>query len=250
MLYAAATLWLMLIVLLAWGVHHLWSGLVKPKVVNAVLLPGTLVAQLGHVLGLLVTGGTVNNTALMGDDDNGAPEMDAEARPRVPIVGPVIVALLPMVALGAAIYFSVERVGGPVIAQLPPEALISKALPRTIPAFWDQLRALITLAQSTFDAVRQVDLTDWRNAVFVYLLICMSVRMAPLPGNLRGHLAAVLATGLLAALLGTLTPSIPAALERSWQVVTLTVATLMLLMMVSLMARAGVGLVRLLAASA
>lgn len=247
MLYAAATLWLMLIVLLAWGVHHLWSGLVKPKVVNAVLLPGTLVAQLGHVLGLLVTGGTVNNTALMSDDDSGAPEMDADAKPRVPLIGPIVVALLPMIALGAAIYASVQQVGGPLMARLPPELLVSKIPPQTLAAFWDQLRALITLAEVTLESVRQTDLANWRNALFVYLLVCMSVRMAPIPGNLRGHLAAVCVTGIVAALLGTLAPSIPSALEQSWQVVTLTVATLVLLLVASLLIRAGVGLIRIVA---
>src|SRR5262249_53857726 len=121
MLYAAATMWLMLIVLLAWGVHHLWSGLIKPKVVNSILLPGTLVAQIGHVFGLLVTGGTVNNTALMTDDESGAPQTATDAKPRVPVVGPIIVALLPMVALGIAIYQSVRWVGMPMMHFMPTE---------------------------------------------------------------------------------------------------------------------------------
>ena len=49
MLYAALTFWLLVIVFSAWGVYWLWGRLVKPRVVNTVLLPGTLVAQLGHV---------------------------------------------------------------------------------------------------------------------------------------------------------------------------------------------------------
>ena len=68
MVYAAFTFWLLVIVLTAWGVHRLWSGMVKPKVLNTVLLPGTLVAQIGHVLGLLVTGATVTNTTLYKKD--------------------------------------------------------------------------------------------------------------------------------------------------------------------------------------
>ena len=64
MLFAAMTFWLVTAVLSAWGVQQLWRGMVAPRVVNAVLLPGTLVAQLGHVLGLLITGATVNNATL------------------------------------------------------------------------------------------------------------------------------------------------------------------------------------------
>ncbi|MBN1513099.1 MAG: hypothetical protein JXB13_13880, partial [Phycisphaerae bacterium] len=71
MLYVAMTFWLLVIVFLAWGVHQIWSGMVKPRTVNSILLPGTLVAQLGHVLGLLVTGATVSNTTLYKDDESG-----------------------------------------------------------------------------------------------------------------------------------------------------------------------------------
>ena len=52
MLYLALTFWLLVIVLTAWGVERLWSGMVRPKILNTVLLPGTLVAQIGLVLGL------------------------------------------------------------------------------------------------------------------------------------------------------------------------------------------------------
>ena len=56
MLYAALTFWLLVIVFSAWGVHWLWSQMIKPRAVNTVLLPGTLVAQLGHVLGVAAHG--------------------------------------------------------------------------------------------------------------------------------------------------------------------------------------------------
>lgn len=247
MLYAAATMWLMLIVLLAWGVHHLWSTLVKPKVVNSILLPGTLVAQLGHVFGLLVTGGTVNNTALMTDDESGAPQTATDAKPRVPVIGPIVVALLPMIALGTATYQSVRWVGGPTMSFMPVEPFIAPAVPTSLALFWDQLRDLITLSERTVAALRQVPLLDWHNALFVYLLICMSVRMAPIPGNLRGHLGAVLLTGILAAVVGTIVPSVPESLNRSWPIVTLTIATLVLLLMASLLIRGAVGMAQMLA---
>jgi hypothetical protein len=98
MLYATTAFWLMVIVLSAWGVHSLWSGMVKPRVVNIVLLPGTLVAQMGHVLGLLITGATVSNTALIKDDETGAPLQSENAQPRIPIIGPVIIGMLPLIA--------------------------------------------------------------------------------------------------------------------------------------------------------
>ena len=89
MLYAALTFWLLVIVFCAWGVHALWSGLIKPRAVNTILLPGTLVAQLGHVLGLLITGNQVQNTALMSDDEDGKPAVLLGCRQRLNSLRPL-----------------------------------------------------------------------------------------------------------------------------------------------------------------
>ncbi|MEE8168948.1 MAG: hypothetical protein V3T70_00235, partial [Phycisphaerae bacterium] len=120
------------------------------------------------------------------------------------------------------------------------------SLPTSVEAFWDQLRNLITLAEGTLAAICGIDLFDWHNALFVYLLVCMSVRMAPLPDNLRGHLLAVLLTGVLAGIVGTFTGGLADALHRSWPIITLAVATLLLLFMASLTIRGVIGLGRML----
>ncbi|MCH7591541.1 MAG: hypothetical protein IH989_02010, partial [Planctomycetes bacterium] len=74
MLYAALTFWLLTVVLIAWGVHRLWCGMARPRVVNAVLLPGTLVAQTGRVFGLLITGASVRTASLYDLDEGGSTE--------------------------------------------------------------------------------------------------------------------------------------------------------------------------------
>ena len=56
MFYAAMTMWLMVIVFTAHGIHRIWIGMVQPKIVNSILLPGTLVAPIGYVLGCFVSG--------------------------------------------------------------------------------------------------------------------------------------------------------------------------------------------------
>src|SRR5512135_1336727 len=116
--YASTTFWLFVAVFSALGVHRLWSSMVRPKVVNSILLPGTLVAQLGHILGLLLTGGTINETSLVKDDESGAPQTPPKTEPRLPVVGPVIVALLPLVGCAAAIYWLSRYFGTPLLAAM------------------------------------------------------------------------------------------------------------------------------------
>lgn len=240
MIYAAATFWLTVIVLLAWGVYTLWTALAKPKTVNAVLLPGTLIAQLGRIVGLLITGATVNNTALMKNDEKGGPATDPNPQPRIPVIGPVIVAMLPMLALGGMIYLVVGRLGAAVMAQMPQEHMILQQVPTTLTAFWDQLRSLITLAERTLQAVRTAEIAKWKIAAFVYLMVCLTVRMSPLPGNIRGHIGATVTLGIIAWLAGTMSATLPGAIERGWPLLSLAVGWLILLMMFSLFVRGAV----------
>ena len=249
MLYAAMTVWLLVIVLAAWGVHQLWSGLVKPRVVNMVLLPGTLVAQLGHVLGLLVTGGTVNDTTLYKDDETAAPEQTRDPKPRVPVIGPVVVGLLPILACATAIYFTARYLGEAVVPEMNRETVAS-ALPSTLPGFWELLRNSITLAEITLAAAVQSDFANWHVWLFLYLLICLTVRMAPFRGNLRGSLGAILVLGLITFAVSRLATSTPDRIASGWAVLSLSVGTLLVLLLFSLLVRGGVGLFKLLAGNA
>lgn len=249
MLYAAMTFWLLVIVLCAWGVHELWSGLVKPRVVNTALLPGTLVAQLGHVLGLLVTGGTVNNTTLYKDDETAAPEQTANPRPRVPVIGPVIVGMLPILACAAAIFFVSEQLGGPLAAEMRRET-VTQALPTGVAGSFDLLRDLITQAERTLTPALASDFRDWHVWLFLYLLICLTVRMAPFPGNLRGSLGAILVLGLLSGVTAGFAPVVTEKIHHGWPTLSLTAGALVLLLIISLLVRGIVGLSKLLVSNA
>lgn len=249
MIYATTSVWFTVIVLLAWGVHHLWSGILKPKTVNGILLPGTLIAQLGHVVGLLITGATVNNTALIGDGDSGEPSTGPSVRPKIPVIGPVVVALLPMLALGLAMFVVAIKLGRPVVAAMSSEGVPAE-LPASLAGFWEQLRGLITLAEETLDAVRNADAAYWKTALFAYLMVCFAVRMAPHPGNARGHIGAIVAVGIVAALAGTLSPQPAAWIEEAWPILSLTTGWLLLLMMISLLARGTVTTIQLIARTA
>ena len=253
MLYAALTFWLLVIMFSAWGVHHIWAGLIKPRSVNFILLPGTLVAQLGHVMGLLVTGNSVKNTQLMGDDEKGDPKSATPDRVRLPVVGPIIVGLLPLVACAVCLWFAARYWGWSVIQGLNAEGVrggLARELPTSLPAFWEFLRGAISLMERMLDGVLRSNLFNWSTILFLYLAICLTVRMAPFEGNRRGAIGAVLLAGLVIGVLGSLIPSVQetlAASGPSWLILSFAVAALLFMLMISLMATGVVGLVRILA---
>ncbi len=246
MLYVTLAFWLLTAVLTAWAVHQLWSDMLKPRTVNSILLPGTLVAQLGHVAGLLVTGATVTNTTLYKDDESGEPEMTRDARPRIPVVGPIVIGMLPLVACVVGIFLVTRYLGGAIAAQLGGVS-VTQVLPTTFAGFWQFLRDQVSLMEAAVDATLAADWNQWQVWLFVYLVICLTVRMAPFPGTLRGSLAATIVLGLVAALVASLASGGGDALDAVWPVVTLAVASLLVLLMASLAVRGSVELIKLLA---
>lgn len=236
MLFLSASIWVLMIVALAWAVDYQWSRMIKPRYVNIALLPGTLVATLGRIVGLLITGAKVNNTALMGDDDRGAPLTDAAYEPKIPVFGPVLIGFLPLLACGTAIYLVVNLLGEPIAQKVPVEKIAAET-PSTLDAFWSQSRSLIDLAEATCNAIRMADYDRWQTWAFVYLLMCLAVRSAPFPGNVKGHFAAIVAAGGIIWLTSTLSPAPGAIVEQSWPVLAVTLGWLLLLLFVSLIAR-------------
>ncbi|MCA9254247.1 MAG: hypothetical protein KDA33_01360 [Phycisphaerales bacterium] len=243
MLFLSASIWVLMIVVLAWAVDYQWSRMIKPRYVNIALLPGTLVATLGRIVGLLITGAKVNNTALMGDDERGAPLTDAGFEPKIPVFGPVLIGFLPLVACGTAIYLVVNHLGDPIAQKVPIEKVAAET-PASLGAFWSQSRSLIDLAEGTCDAIRTADFDRWQTWAFAYLLMCLAVRSAPFPGNVKGHFAAILATGGAVWLAGTLSPAPGKLIEQSWPVLGVTLGWLLLLLIISLIARGVFEIVR------
>lgn len=246
MLYAAFTFWLLVIVFSAWAVHWLWSRMIKPRVVNTVLLPGTLIAQLGHVLGLLITGNSVSNTKLMGDDEAGEPTANSPDRQRIPVVGPVVVGLLPLVTCAVCLYLA----AGMFLRSMPvPEAApnLPQVLPLTLAGFWELLRTSITVTENMLDSILGSNLANWANILFLYLAVCLTVRMTPFEGNRRGAIGAILLSGLVIAILGSFASPVENAVLTSWAVLNFAVGMLLFLLIVSLLISGVVGLIRLLA---
>ena len=248
-LYAALTFWLVVIIFSAWGVHQMWSTLVKPRVVNSVLLPGTLVAELGHVLGLLLSGNSVQNTTLMGDDEKGEPHSETPDHERLPILGPILVGLLPLIACAACLYLAAHLWGGGVLADVAGTTAtqVPQALPVTLAGVWELLRGSISLIEAMLNAILHSDLPNWPTVLFLYLAVCLTVRMAPFKGNQRGAIGAIFLAAIVISIIASVAPGARAFVEQSsWPILSFAVGMLLFLLLVSLLVRGVVGFVRIL----
>lgn len=244
MLYAAMTFWLLVVVLTAWAVLNIWGGLLRPRIVNTALLPGTVVAQIGHVLGVLLTGGEINRTQLVKDDESGEPATAPDPKPKIPVIGPIIIAMLPLVACGVGVYVIMRLQWAPASIRSVSYP-VSDSLPLSLGAFWQMLRDAVTAVETLVGRLANIDWAAWQTWAFFYLIVCMTVRMAPLPGNLRGALGAILVLGLAAALIGNTWPSGRAVIQQSWPILSFSVAALLLLLLVSLLVKGVIELLRL-----
>lgn len=247
MLIAAFTFWVFVIIFSAWGTHTLLCRLTnKPRVVNTILLPGTLVAQLGHVLGLLITGNEVRSTALMSDDESGDPKSETPGQHKIPVLGSVLVGLLPIVACAACLFAAKAYLSEGVLPTVE-QATVSQKLPTAPAEVWALLHNTIDVVRYSFDSVCRADPHAWMTYAFLYLAICLTIRMAPFEGHRRGAVIALASSGVLLALLG-LIPQVPVDvwLQASWPVLSFSVALLLFLLMLSLALSGLVGLVKVL----
>lgn len=261
MIYAAFTIYLLGILFAAMGVHRLWAGMLKPRWVNWALLPGTVVSEMAYIFGCLITGGEVRRARLIGrgqglrgwGKSSAGPDADAEptteAEPKLRIAGPIIAAFMCILACGAGIIIVHALLGRPVIGQFAggdTHLLTSrlKSLPGSTGEFWDQLKHQVDLLHRMAATWGELDWLNWRVPLFVYLALCLTIRLAPVRRSLRATLAAVIATAGIIALVGLIWRRFRDLMDELWPLVMYVWASLLFLLAVSLAIRGGVGLVR------
>ncbi len=247
MIYVAASIWLLIAVLMAWGVHHLSSTMAKPRTLDVLLFPGTLVAYVGRTVALLVAGAKIAPKAIAPPDKKDPKPYDGPLyEPSVPVFGPLVVGFVPFLFTVCAIFAVLSRLGLPVLNAVPHDQ-ISAEFPTTLSVFWAQLRGVLTVAEVTFDAIRNTEMVNWRTALLTYLLASLSIRLSPFKGNASGLLGALAIIGAGTALVGTLTTAPADLIAGGWPHFCVVIGMLVLLMIATLIIRGIVSTVRVLA---
>jgi len=253
-IYAAFTLWLLLILFMGVGIYRLWGKLVKPAWVNWALLPGTVVSEMAYIFGCLITGGEIRRAKLMPDAPTGQGAADGEptteATGGVKYVGPLVAALLSIAAAAAAILVVHALLGEPVMTEFSGGGgmLSTAALPKELPTSWDalwrQVGGQVHLLRRMCETWGEVDWLNWRVPLFVYLSFCLAIRLFPVSRPMRATLAVVVAIAVVIALVGLIWRRFAALMANDlWPLLTYVWAALLFGLVVTLLLRGVVALV-------
>jgi hypothetical protein len=240
------------------GVYRPWSGMLKPAHVNWALLPGTVVSEMAYIFGCLITGGEIRRARLMpsksrrgrrGDESEPA----TEDSPGVKVLGPIVAALLALVACLAAILVLRWLLGSPVIDRfiLSGGVLSTPEVARRLPGSWDGFWAIVVdqvrLLQHTCEFWTELEWLNWRVPLFVYLSICLSVRLAPAGRDLRWTLVGAAAVAAVIALVGAVSDRFTDLIRDLWPLLTYVWAVVLFLLVVTLLIRGLIALGKVLA---
>jgi len=258
MIYAAFTMWLVLTVFAGIGVYRMWAALGKPAQVNWALLPGTLVSQMAYIFGCLITGGEIKNAKMVpskGDSSGGAPQTSDS--PRLKVVGPLVSSLMATVACGAGILAVHHVLGKPVMDRFagdgggytfaaPVNTELPKAPPKSWDAGWEMAAGQVGLIKHTCETWWDLDWKNWRVALFVYLAICLAVRLGPVSRPIRPTLGAVCAIAGVIAIIGAIDKDFTNLIDDVWPLLTYVWASLLTLLSGTLAVLGAVALWRIL----
>jgi len=249
--YVALTFWLFLILFAGIGVYRMLGSFGNSRWVDWALLPGTLVSEMAYILGCLITGGEVRRARLVPSGKGGSSAAPgAEAAPRLKVIGPILAALVAIVVCMAAIVVLHALLGEPILTPFSAPSLVplasQSALPKSVPTSWDglweALHGQLGLVRRMAETWGRADWLDWRVPLFVYLALCLSIRLAPVSRPVRPTLAAAVAIAVAIALAGLVSTWFDGLIGKVWPLLTYIWTSLLLLLLLTLLVR---GIIRL-----
>ncbi|MCG3181368.1 MAG: hypothetical protein BIFFINMI_03755 [Phycisphaerae bacterium] len=251
--YLALTFWMMVALLEAYGIFKLFEGIVRPRWIHLVLLPGTVVAETGHFIAALLTGAPVQDAKLVSDESIADAGKAPPAKSGVPVLSPLLIALLPIVAAMTIIYLLYRGgVDDGVVSSfssnvgflrvLHGDSGLAQELGWRLGDWFGLAHGVLSGCQSLLGALPFEDLADhWMGWLFIYLTACLAIRMVPLRHKLRSGMAAILLVGAFCWLLG-LIEKVNDGIHAAWPLVAYVIALLTVLLGIALLVRGAIAL--------
>jgi hypothetical protein len=110
---------------------------------------------------------------------------------------------------------------------------------------WQLLRSSVDVMEDMLHAIMYSDLRDWRTLAFLYLAVCLTVRMTPFEGNRRGAIGAILLAGAVIWVAASISDALHGGILASWSLLSFVVGMLLFLLLLSLVVTGLVGFVRI-----
>ena len=243
--------WLFAIVLAARGTLKLWTGMVPPRIVAWVLLPGSLASELSYYLACLLAGAEFRPGKLL-DGNGDKPTSGVAAKSGTPYLTPLLIGLLPLVVCLALILLLSYGFDHPVFRSLYFADIDATRTPPYLGegTIWtlliEQVRILRGMCEGLAGTLSDWPWRNWRGWLFEYLMICLVLRMAPSRRPLRPTLIGVaVMAALIAAVVAAGSPGAK-WMTDIWPLLSYTWATALLLLCVTLAIRGIVSLVKIL----
>ncbi len=234
MTYVAFSIWMYLILLAGMGLYRLWTRQFGHRLVDWILLPGTVCSELSYANGLLLLGRPAAGGIISTTGNSYAPGQVPTGQ--FGFFVSMFTSLLGLLGCSIALCLVTKWLGGPIMlkfafsggaGQLPTE------LPQGLAILGDQGRLLKFLGQT----ITQLDWTNWRTPVFIYLTICLAVRLGVVRHDWRAALVTnAVALGLLCGLC-KIYPDIQGRLEYAWPLLTYVWTMLLSLLAITLVIR-------------
>lgn len=260
-------MWLVLTIFLGMGVYVLLTRLAKPVVIAILLFPGTIVSEMAYILGCLLTGGVRQSRVLPESKGDGGQPV-TEGQSKVGFFGPLLASTLAIIACGAAIVTVNHYLGKSVIDQfaprdkadavivksdglLPPKGSFDEKSPSTGAAavnyFWQMLHSQVDLLKRSTDVMGELKWKNWQVPLFVYLSLCLGVRLSVATRPVRPTLAAVILVAVAIAITGALWEKFSDLLNDIWPLLSYVWGLLLLTLVAALVLSGVVALFRALA---
>jgi len=168
-------LWIVVLIGLSRLVDRLLFRTLPPGVYRFIVMPGVVVHELSHAIGCLLTGARIVEIRLFSRHGGYV----KHTRPRLPVLGPVIVSMAPLFGGVLFIYIIALLMDYSGIGYLDPARPVG-----ALATLWSFLAA---------NAAR------WHFWVFLYLLVSVAASLGPSNRDLRNALVGLVVLGLVLA---------------------------------------------------
>jgi len=193
--YGVTFAWFILVLLAAEYAGNVWSG-VLGRAYWIMMAPGVAIHELSHAAGCLIMFAKINKIRLFGPKGGEV----QHGKPKIPVIGPVVISLAPMVGcvlaltlvgmlLKSPLYKAIQNNLAPMNLVFSPRG-VGDFVTYTIRTIWELAKG-----------IRETNWLEWRAWLFIYAAVCLGICMRPSGKDLKNCIVGLIGVGVTVAAL-------------------------------------------------